>query len=84
MDLDRLREINPDAVVFNDLDEAVIGVDYRQGRVIYDQDKILEVLQNDQDMTLEEAVEWFEFNIGCFYSGENTPIILVRGVITDG
>jgi hypothetical protein len=42
--------------------------------VVYDRDKILEQLR--KELTPEEAVEYFEFNILGAYVGEKTPIFL--------
>lgn len=53
-------------------DEAVIGLDETTMRLIYSVSKCLDILMDD--MTLEEAVEYFEFNIEGAYMGEQTPI----------
>jgi hypothetical protein len=47
-----------------EFDEAIIGVAERIGMeavVAYDTDKIIEILS--RDMTEEEAIEYFDFNI---------------------
>jgi hypothetical protein len=58
-----------------EFDEAIIGVAERIGMeavVAYDIDKIIEILS--RDMTDEEAIEYFDFNIIGAYMGERTPI----------
>ena len=58
-----------------EFDEAIIGVAERIGMeavVAYDTDKIIEILS--RDMTEEEAIEYFDFNIIGAYVGERTPI----------
>lgn len=54
-------------------DDAIIGV-WSEGRLVYSIDKVLEILMND--MTEEEAIEFYEFNIECAYVGEQTPIFI--------
>jgi len=57
-------------------DEAIMGVEERAGVVAYDIDKIIEILM--REMTEEEAVEYFEFNILGAYMGEKTPVYIHR------
>lgn len=54
-------------------DDAVMGIDEHSMRLIYSRSKILEILQ--KDMSEEDALDYFEFNIHCAYVGEKTPII---------
>ena len=58
-------------------DEAIIGVAERIGMepvVAYDTNKIIEILS--REMTEDEAVEYFEFNILGAYMGERTPVFI--------
>jgi len=58
-------------------DEAIIGVDYKQGKFVYAIELMLEkMIQEPSNMTMEEAIEYFDFNIGCAYVGEMTPIYI--------
>jgi len=59
-----------------EFDEAIIGVEERAGVVAYDIDKIIEILM--RDMTEDEAVEYFEFNILGAYVGEKTPVYIKK------
>lgn len=55
-------------------EEAFVGVVESFGfqpKACYNYDKCIEMLM--EDMSYEEAVEYFEFNIGGAYVGENTP-----------
>ena len=54
-------------------DNAVIGVDLKSMRLIYSVSKIIDNLRNE--MTEEEAVEFYEFNIACAHLGDLTPIL---------
>lgn len=55
---------------FND---AVIGVEESSMRLIYSVSKCIEILISE-NMTEEDAIEYFEFNVICAYVGEKTPI----------
>ena len=62
-----------------EFDEAIIGVAERIGMeavVAYDIDKIIKILA--RDMTEEEAVEYFDFNIIGAYVGERTPVYIKK------
>jgi hypothetical protein len=56
-------------------DDAIIGVDSRSMKLIYSQKKIIDILV--QDMTLDDALEYFNFNIEGAYMGEKTPIFCI-------
>lgn len=55
------------------LDAAVIGFDEISERLIYSVSKIIQILVED-DMTEEDAVEHYYYNIARAYVGEKTPI----------
>ena len=60
-----------------EFDEAIIGVSERMGDepvVAYDTTKIVEILS--RSMTVDEAYEYFEFNILGSYVGEKTPVFI--------
>jgi hypothetical protein len=54
-------------------DNAIIGVDETSMRLIYSVSKCIEILIME-DMTEEDALEHFSFNISGSYVGEQTPI----------
>ena len=58
-------------------DTALIGVT-SDHRAVYDFDLMVEWLILNQNFTLEEAIEWIEFNTirALPYFGENAPIIM--------
>ena len=68
-----IGEHNPEALFADGHDHAIMGYS-QDGRVIYSYNKIIEGLIDS--MTHEEAVEYFDFNIGCAYVGEYTPIYM--------
>ena len=57
-----------------DFDEAIIGVDENSSRTIYSTHKIVNILLQNKEMTILDAIEFFEYNIQCAYIGESTPI----------
>ena len=58
------------------LEEALIGTgkQFNQPIAVYSKAKVLEIFQ--RDMSEEEALECFEFNVAGAYVGEATPVFL--------
>jgi|DEB0MinimDraft_3_1074331.scaffolds.fasta_scaffold50117_2 hypothetical protein len=67
-----------DLIFWDGLDSAIIGVDTASSKVIYSVTKIIDALV-EQDMTPEEALDWYGFNIECAYVGKSTPILCQDG-----
>ncbi len=63
-----------DFLVADGFDDAIIGVDESTMRVIYSVSKSIEILMKD-NMTYEEANEYFYFNVSGSYVGDKTPIL---------
>jgi hypothetical protein len=60
-------------------DEAFIGVGSQFSNepvAVYDRDKCIEVLMKRDEMTYEDAVEYFDFNVQGAWVGEKTPIFV--------
>ena len=61
-------------------DKAIIGTAHvwqnntRVETMIYQAEKILDILVDENGMTPEEALEYFDFNIDGAYVGVTTPI----------
>lgn len=72
------EDLDYEGLLFADgFDDAIIGVAERIGMepvVAYDTNKIIEILS--RDMTEDEAVEYFEFNILGAHMGERTPVFI--------
>tara|TARA_R110000824_G_scaffold20903_8_gene78383 strand:+ start:2536 stop:2805 length:270 start_codon:yes stop_codon:yes gene_type:complete len=68
-------------VLVDGFDDAFMGLGSRVNDddvAIYDEEKMIDILINRDEMSAEEAREYFEYNIrGAFY-GERTPIYLSR------
>lgn len=58
-------------------DDALIGVT-EDGRAVYDFDKMVEWLMNEEDWSEEESIEWIEFNTlrALPYIGDKAPIVI--------
>jgi hypothetical protein len=58
-------------------DHAIIGVAQApQGPVVvYDRDAILKALERD-GMSVDEAIDFYMFNIECAYVGPQTPLFV--------
>jgi len=72
--IERIIEHYPDEEFLkaDGFDEAIIGVEENEMRLIYSVSKCLEILE--QHMTELDAMEYFTFNISGSYVGDKTPI----------
>ena len=61
-------------LIADGFDDAVIGVELPSMRLIYSVTLCLGILMVDEEMSLEDAIEHFEFNVSGAYVGEQTPI----------
>ena len=68
-----------ECILLDGLDSAIAGIGTQYGKptlVVYDEALVIKTLVDDQDMKLDEAWEYYEFNIKHAYYGEGTPIIM--------
>lgn len=72
--LEQILELYPDDTfkIADGFDDAIIGVDDNNLKIVYDIDKVIDILIKD-GMTDDEAIEFYEYNIAGSYVGENTP-----------
>lgn len=76
---DSIGDLNPAAMFIDGMDDAIVGYAVQWGSpplAVYDSERIVEILARDMDV--EEAAEFFEFNIECAYIGPGTPLMLYR------
>ena len=75
-----ISTIYPDTpLLFADgFDEAVIGVaqTFNSLSIAYDKNKCIEILK--KDMSEEEAIEYFNYNVVGAYVGEHTPTFIEK------
>ena len=79
MDLDELFETAEGAVVLTGFDDAIIGLAEEFGngpRILYSREKILQILQERDEMSFNDALDFYDFNILGMYVGEQNQIIL--------
>ena len=72
-----IEEINPEALMCDGFDDAIIGIAERINLnpvVTYDVEKMLSILIDKYDMSYDEAEEYYQFNILGAWLGDNTPI----------
>jgi hypothetical protein len=81
MTVEEIAQYNPEALVCDGFDEAILGMAERinLGPVVaYDVEKMLEIMVERDGMTHEEAQEFFDFNIIGAWMGEFTPIFITK------
>jgi hypothetical protein len=73
-----LEPLGRETLFADGFDMAIIGItEVNEGyKVCYDIGRILELLVIEHDMTEEEAIEYYDFNIGGAYVGPLTPIFV--------
>ena len=89
MDLSEVININAEERILNagyedviyltnySYDDALIGIS-DDNRAIYDYDKMVEWLVVEESFTVEDAMEWIDYNTirALPYMGEGAPIIM--------
>ena len=72
--IDHIRDDHEGILSADGFDDAVIGVatDFTEPRLIYSVSKCIEILK--EDMSEEDAMEYFTYNVSGAYVGEQTPI----------
>jgi hypothetical protein len=79
--IDDIKDINPEALLIDGFDGAIIGMAERinLGPVVaYDIETILQIMVKRDNMSYEQAYEFFNFNILGAWMGENTPIFITK------
>ena len=78
---EHLAEINEEAIIYDNLDEALVGIGHRfgmDGIAIYDMDKVFKCLEKElgPDVTGDEVIEYFDYNVIGTWAGEHTPMFI--------
>ena len=77
--VDEIAEYNPEALLADGFDAALIGVVFRATKeplALYNYEKCIEILMDD-GLDYAEAVEWFEFNTLGAWVGDHTPAFAI-------
>ena len=80
MTIDEIAEYNPDALLADGFEDAIIGLTINPHHpmvVVYDYQKCVEILMA-KGLSDEEAVEYLEFNTLGAYVGKNGPLYMER------
>ena len=67
------------AVIFEDLDDAILGIDYENDggpRLVYDKVKCIRSLMAQNGWEYPDAEEWFVFNVAGSQLGPQTPVFI--------
>ena len=78
---EHLAEINEEAIIYDNLEEALVGIGHRfgmQGIAIYDLDKVFKELEKmlGPECSQEDVIEYFDYNVMGTWAGEYTPIFI--------
>jgi len=71
------EEVEEEIIIYDEFEDAIIGLADRFGMdtsVAYDYDKVIKILM--EDMSYEEAVEYFDFNVIGGWVGDSTPVFI--------
>jgi hypothetical protein len=83
--IDKIEEIlenclsdDENVLLADGFEDAFLGIGRKFGEphAVYDKEKCIQTLM--KDMSLEEAEEYFSFNVEGAYVGEQTPIFLEK------
>jgi hypothetical protein len=80
IDNDDINEFAEGAIILDGLDDAIIGIveEFGNGpRILYSRDRILSILCERDGMSIEEADEFYGYNIIGLYAGEQNPVFLI-------
>jgi len=74
--LDKIIDAYPEATFLkaDGLDAAIIGVEAVDLRLVYDVNKVIQILMDRDGMEEGEAWEYYTFNIEGAFVGPQTPI----------
>jgi len=71
-----------DALIMDGFDDCILGILERFGIdqpiVVYDREKVIAKLMDNDGMTHEEALEFYYFNQVGAWVGEKTPAFLIK------
>jgi len=75
-----LDEFAEGAIILDNFDDCIVGISEQFGegnRIVYSKDMIIKKLC--EEMSEEEALEYYDYNILGGYFGEQNPIFLSIG-----
>ena len=76
---DKRLELEEDTIVFDNpsFDNSIIGIT-TDGKAVYDYEKMVAELMEDDDISEQEAIDFIEYNTirAIPYAGEMAPIVM--------
>jgi hypothetical protein len=78
MNLEEIIEMFPEEefLTADGFDSAIIGVEPNTMRLVYNRDKMIGILIEDEKMDEIDAIEYLEFNTWNAHVGDKTPIFI--------
>ena len=74
-----IEEYAENAILLDGLESAIVGIveEFGNGnRILYSKQKILDILQERDLMTMGEAEEFYDYNIKGLYASEQNAVFL--------
>jgi len=74
-----IGDVNPEALLADGFNAAIIGICERFGTapvVAYNKEECIKILVSNNEMTYDEALDYFNFNVIGTYMGEGTPVFV--------
>lgn len=71
-----VRHVMTTTLFADGFDDAIIGLNYSNGvhRVVYNAQHMVKQYMKDNNASLDDAMEYLQFNTFCAYMGEGTPL----------
>ena len=69
----------PEAMKADGYDDCIVGIGHRCGStsvLVYDIDMVIAKIMKRDKCDYEDALDFFEYNIGGAYVGEGTPLFM--------
>ena len=73
--LEVVKENYPEALIADGFDEAIVGYTF-QGKLVYEIPKMVHILVKRDKMTVDDALEYLDYNVLGAYVGEMTPVYI--------
>ena len=68
-----IEDAEEDVLIADGFDDAVMGIEHNSSRLIYSVSLCIEILM-DEGMNMEDALDYFMYNVCGSYVGDLTPI----------
>lgn len=69
-----LDRADPEAIRFDGFDYAIIGTDHKN-LLVYDHERMVECCVVDDEMSVDEAIEYIDYNVIGINAGDGFTII---------